>query len=170
MNGELIMLDLIFDAVVIGIGATLIMDIWALLQHRLFAIKGLNYALVGRWLLHMPKGIFYHHNIMQTQPMGKETVVGWVAHYVIGIVFAAVFLLFTGSDWLANPALFSAFLFGVFTLLMPYFVMQPCFGLGIAASKTATPNLARYRSLVAHSVFGFGLYLSAHIYQILNVN
>jgi hypothetical protein len=36
--------------------------------------------------------------------------------------------------------------------------MQPCLGFGIAASKTPKPNIARLRSLIAHFVFGLGLY------------
>jgi hypothetical protein len=37
--------------------------------------------------------------------------------------------------------------------------MQPAFGMGIAAAKTAKPTHARLRSLMNHVVFGFGLYL-----------
>ena len=43
----------------------------------------------------------------------------------------------------------------------PYLIMQPGLGMGIAASKTPKPNVARLRSLVNHTVFGLGLYLSA---------
>ena len=34
---------------VIGLGATLVMDIWALFLQRIFKIPSLNYCLVGRW-------------------------------------------------------------------------------------------------------------------------
>lgn len=37
--------------VITGIGATLIMDIWSLLQKYLLKVPPLNYALVGRWIL-----------------------------------------------------------------------------------------------------------------------
>jgi hypothetical protein len=39
--------------------------------------------------------------------------------------------------------------------------MQPAFGLGVAASKAASPTQARLKSLATHSVFGIGLYLCA---------
>jgi hypothetical protein len=39
--------------------------------------------------------------------------------------------------------------------------MQPSFGLGIASSKTTNPKQARLRSVMNHSVFGLGLYLTA---------
>jgi hypothetical protein len=54
-----------------------------------------------------------------------------------------------------------ALLFGVGTVLVPFLVMQPSFGLGIASSKAPNPTAARLRSLMAHAVFGVGLYLCA---------
>jgi hypothetical protein len=50
---------------------------------------------------------------------------------------------------------------GIGTVPIPYFIMQPALGLGIAAAKTPHPNQARLKSLVTHTVFGVGLYLSA---------
>jgi len=52
-------------------------------------------------------------------------------------------------------------LFGVASVLVPYLVMQPLFGLGVAASKTPRPWQARIRSLMAHATFGVGLYVCA---------
>ena len=42
---------------------------------------------------------------------------------------------------------------------MPWLVMQPSFGLGIAASKTPKPGQARLKSLMTHTVFALGLYV-----------
>jgi hypothetical protein len=44
---------------------------------------------------------------------------------------------------------------------VPFFVMQPAFGAGVAASKTPRPAQARLRSLMTHGVFGVGLYAGA---------
>jgi len=44
---------------------------------------------------------------------------------------------------------------------VPYLIMQPSFGLGIAASKAPEPTSARLRSLMAHTAFGVGLYVCA---------
>jgi Protein of unknown function (DUF2938) len=54
-----------------------------------------------------------------------------------------------------------ALLFGVGTVLVPFLLMQPSFGLGIAASRAPNPTQARLRSLMAHTAFGVGLYVSA---------
>ena len=86
---------------------------------------------------------------------------GWVAHYSIGVVFALLFVSVASWNWLEHPTLLPALAFGVVTTLVPYFVMQPAFGLGIAASKTPRPAQARIKSLMTHTVYGVGLYLWA---------
>jgi hypothetical protein len=78
---------------------------------------------------------------------------------VIGIALAITFVALVGDGWLQSPKLIPAILFGVVTVLAPFFVMQPLFGLGVAASKTPNPTQARLRSLMNHAVFGLGLYL-----------
>lgn len=49
---------------------------------------------------------------------------------------------------------------GLGSTAAPFFLMQPAFGLGVAASKTPNPTVARFRSLRAHAVYGLGLYLT----------
>jgi hypothetical protein len=43
--------------------------------------------------------------------------------------------------------------------VFPFFIMQPSFGLGVAASRTPDPTQARLKSLATHTIFGLGLYL-----------
>jgi hypothetical protein len=43
----------------------------------------------------------------------------------------------------------------------PLLILQPALGAGIASSKTPTPVLNSIKSLVTHTVYGFGLYLAA---------
>ncbi len=151
----------LISAILIGLGATLTTDLWALFLKRTFKITAPNYCLVGRWLRHMPEGTFKHSNIASAPQKSAECTVGWIAHYMIGITFAIAFLVLAGNDWLQYPKLIPAITFGVVTVLMPFFIMQPAFGLGLAASKTSNPNQARFRSLMNHTVFGAGLYLFA---------
>jgi len=151
----------LISAILIGLGATLTTDLWALFLKRVFKIATPNYCLVGRWLRYMPEGIFKHSNIASTSKKSAECAVGWIAHYMIGIMFAIAFVGLAGVNWLQHPTLLPATVFGVVTVSMPFFIMQPAFGLGLAASKTANPTQARLRSLMNHTVFGIGLYLFA---------
>jgi len=147
--------------VVVGLGATLFMDVWALFLKHAFGIAPSNYCLIGRWLLHMPEGTFTHANIAAAPPKGSECTVGWIAHYVIGAAYAFVLVAFVSTRWLVQPTLWPALAFGIGSVLVPYLVMQPAFGLGIAASRAPRPTQARLRSLMAHTVFGIGLYACA---------
>jgi hypothetical protein len=151
----------ILGAIAVGIGATLVMDLWNLFLKRTFSIPSLNYCLLGRWLRHMPGGTLRHASISATQQKPFECTVGWIAHYTIGLVFALVFVVFTSGDWLARPTVLPALLFGIGTVVFPFFILQPSFGLGIAASRTPNPTQARLKSLVTHIVFGVGLYVCA---------
>jgi len=151
----------ILGSIAIGIGATLFMDLWNLFLKRTFSIPSLNYCLLGRWLRHMPGGTFKHASITAAPQKPFECTVGWIAHYTIGVVFALVFVVLTSGDWLARPTLLPALLYGIGTVVFPFFIMQPSFGLGIAASRTPKPMQARLKSLVTHSVFGVGLYVCA---------
>jgi len=148
-------------AIAIGIGASLIMDLWNLFLKRTFSIPSLNYCLLGRWLRHMPGGTFRHASISSAPQKPFECAVGWIAHFTIGVVLALGFVVLVSGDWLARPTLLPALLYGIGTVVFPFFIMQPSFGFGIAASRTPKPAQARVKSLATHTVFGVGLYVCA---------
>jgi hypothetical protein len=158
-------------AIAIGICATLLMDLWNLFLKRAFGIPSLNYCLLGRWLRHMPSGTLRHASIAAAQQKTFECPVGWIAHYTIGVAFALVFVGLTSGDWLARPTFLRAVLYGIATVVFPFFIMQPSLGLGVASSRAANPTQARLKSLLTHTVFGVGLYVSAlGVSYVLRVN
>lgn len=150
----------IFNVILIGIGGTLTMDLWAQFL-KVFGIKGLNLAFLGRWLLTIPEGKWFHEKISASPERIGELYVGWFAHYGIGISFAALLVLMYGFDWLENPKIRPALLIGLVTVLAPLCIMQPALGLGFFSSKSAYPVLYSLKSVASHLVFGLGLYLSA---------
>ncbi|AFQ50877.1 DUF2938 domain-containing protein [Burkholderia cepacia] len=154
-------LDFLLRIVLIGTGATLMLDLWALLRRRVFGIPSLDYALVGRWLGHMTRGRFRHASIVSASAVPGERLLGWAAHYAIGIAFAALPVAIAGTEWIGAPTPVPALVAGLASVAAPFFVMQPAFGFGVAASRTPQPGVARRRSIVTHLVFGAGLYLAA---------
>ena len=154
---------MILRAIVMGLGATVIIDLWALLLRRAFGIPSLNICFLGRWLLHMPSGKFMHASIGAASPKPGECAVGWTMHYLIGATFGVLFVTLASATWLDRPTLLPALAFGVVTVLVPFLTMQPAFGLGIAASKTPNPNQARLKSLATHTVFGAGLFAWGYV-------
>lgn len=148
----------IFSAIVMGLGATLTFDLLAMLLKYAFKITPSNICLVGRWVRYIPEGTFKHSNIESAPQKSGECTVGWIAHYTIGIMFAIAFVTFAGNNWLQHPTPVPAIIYGVVTVLAPFLILQPAFGLGFAASKTGNPAQARFRSLMNHTAFGVGLY------------
>lgn len=149
---------MLLHAMAIGTGATLGMDAWAIVRKRLLGVPALDYGFVGRWLAWLPRGQFRHHPIAATPPVRGEQAIGWIAHYLTGIAFAAILLASWGLDWARHPTLAPALIVGLGSVAAPFLVMQPAMGAGIAASRTPRPNVARLHSLVTHAVFGVGLY------------
>ncbi len=148
-------------AVGIGLCATLLMDLWNLFLDRGFGVPSLNYCLLGRWLRHMTSGTFVHSSIAKASAKRLECPVGYLAHYSIGIAFALAFVFIAPANWIEKPSLVPAILFGVGTVVVPFLVMQPALGLGIASSRAPNPWKARLKSLATHAVFGLGVYLAA---------
>jgi hypothetical protein len=148
-------------ALVLGLGATLLMDAWNLFLKRGFGVPSLDYGLLGRWILHMTGGRFAHPGIAKSPARRFERPVGYLAHYSIGVAFAVAFLAVAPAGWTGAPSPGPAVLFGVATVVFPFFVMQPAMGLGVASSRAPRPLRARLKSLATHAVFGVGLYLAA---------
>lgn len=148
------------NIILIGLGATAIMDLWLLLLKNA-GIPGLNFAFLGRWVGHIFHGQWFHQSIAKAQPIRGELALGWCSHYVTGILFAFLLIAITGPVWLQKPSLLAALLTGMATVAAPLLIMQPAMGAGIASRKTATPFKNSLKSLLNHSVFGVGLYLAA---------
>jgi len=159
--------EIVVRVAVIGIGATVVLDLWNAFLKRLFGVPSLNVGMLGRWFGHFPRGRFVHDNIAEASPVRGELIIGWSAHYAIGISFAALLLAIWGLDWARHPTLLPALVVGLVTLVAPFFLMQPGMGMGIAASKTPRPNAARLKSIVSHTVYGIGLYGSALLSTLL---
>jgi hypothetical protein len=148
----------VMRAILIGVGATAFMDIVAAARTRWFAVPSADYALVGRWLVYLAHGRFRHDAIAASPLVRGERLIGWTAHYVIGVMFAVVLLAIWGLDWACDPTIVPALIVGIASVAAPFLLMQPGMGAGIAASRTAHPAAARLRSFSSHAIFGVGLY------------
>lgn len=146
--------------ILIGCGATLVMDAWLLLLKQ-FGVQTLSFAFIGRWFGHLFRGQFKHSSISKAPPIPNELLLGWLIHYAVGIAFAGMLVGFVGMAWVRSPTWAPAVLVGVGTVIAPFVIMQPAMGSGIAGAKTPAPMKGRLRSVTNHAVFGLGLYLSA---------
>lgn len=154
------MTEFLWRSVAIGIGATALFDLWGLIA-RLLVMPAPAWALPGRWFGHMARGRFVHAAIADAPPLRHETAIGWTMHYLIGIAYAALLLAVWGLGWAVAPTLGPALMVGITTVTLGWFVMSPGMGNGVASAVLPRPNRIRALQLIAHVVFGLGLYLTA---------
>lgn len=147
----------------IGIASTIFIDIYALVLKKIFKISSLDFKYVGRWFMTCIEGQIFHSNILQSPEKKGEKWVGWIMHYLIGILFVAFFIQITNVNHHIQPHFIASILFGLFTVFFPFFVMQPCFGFGIASAKLNLSYSLRVKSVMTHLFFGLAIDLSTQI-------
>lgn len=155
------MLEFIVRSVLIGAGATLLLDIWAQLLQRVVGWPAPNWAMPGRWVAHLPSGRLVHRDIAQAEPVANELAIGWAFHYAVGILFAAALLAIWGLDWARDPRFPPALIVGLVTVGCGWFILQPGMGAGVAASRKPNAGMIRAMNIVGHVVFAIGLYGAA---------
>ncbi|HLO96492.1 MAG TPA: DUF2938 family protein [Burkholderiaceae bacterium] len=163
MNGEM---DLLASTLVLGLGATALMDLW-LMGLRRAGVPTLDFALLGRWTGHLLQGRWRHEAIAKSRPVRGELALGWLAHYAVGLLFAALLVAWQGAAWLMAPRPGPALALGLATVAAPLLLMQPAMGAGIAGRRKGPVAANLLRSGANHLVFGLGLYLNALGLQLL---
>lgn len=150
-------------ALAMGLTATVAIDVWATFANRVLGWPRTNWRMVGRWIGHMPGGRFTHVSINSSRSVRHELAIGWAFHYVVGCIYAALYLMYVDAAQMGRPTLGSAVSFGLVTVLSPWLLMQPGLGLGICAARAPRPNLVRLQNLIIHTIFGLALYYSYQI-------
>jgi len=152
-------MNILLEALLMGVIATLLMDFWALFAKHSLHLPTADWALVGRWFGYIPKGTLIHRPISATAPLPKELLIGWVAHYLTGVLYGLLYLFIIRVAFKSDPTLVSALSFGLATLVAPWLVMQPAMGAGWFAARTPRPGTMRMVNLSMHAVFGASLYI-----------
>lgn len=155
------MAELIWAGVVMGLGGTLAMDLWAEVLARGFDQPRPNWARVGRWLGHLPAGRVFHDDIGAADTLPGEVALGLGLHYAVGLCYGVIFVLLAGPGWLAAPSFLPLWIFSLVTIAAGWFLLQPGMGLGWAAARAPNPWKVRIMGLIAHSVFGLGMFAVA---------
>ena len=154
-------MELLLKGVAIGIGATVLMDVWAIVLWKVFRQGRPNWAPVGRWFWHLKNGTVFHDDISKAEPYSGELALGWIGHYAVGILYGVILALVMGAGWFAAPTFLPAWILGIVTVGAGWFLLQPGLGIGVAASKLPNANTVRALNLIAHTIFALGLYGTA---------
>ena len=117
-------METVYQGVLIGVIATIGQDIWEAIVKHIFRFPTAGLALIGRWLGHMPRGVFVHHSISESAAIPNELLIGWVAHYVTGIVYGVMYLSFVQILLSSDPTITSALIFGLVYYIITTFILK----------------------------------------------
>lgn len=146
---------------VAGVVGTAILDLWQRVYHLATGLPPSNWAMIGRWVGHFRDGQFVQADIGKATPVPNEAALGWIVHYVVGIGYAAVYLLLMRCVFAAPPDLVSALVFGAVSVGVTWFVMEPILGAGAMAGHVPAAVRAKVvgQDFTSHLSIGFGIYL-----------
>ena len=152
---------LVVWGIVMGVAATITMDVLGSVSRRTGLTVGAKGTWVGRWYLGMARGRFYHSKIDAVPEQSGEKQAALIGHYVIGVVLALVYVLGAGWMGLSPAGLFLGLAYGLATCVFPWFLVYPALGFGALGIK-GPPELKLFTSSVLnHLFYGLGLWWSA---------
>ena len=143
-----------------GVWATFFMDILAkILSKRKLIHPFITREELGRWFLYLCKGRIKHKDIRQTQALRGEKQWYYLSHYLIGIVLAACYLLLSSLSGAIDEHAWPALVFGISTVVLPWFLLLPGTGFGFMANKSKKRKQIITANVINHTNFGIGLFL-----------
>ena len=113
------------------------MDLWQRLLKLTYGINPSDWRIIGRWFIYVIlKQKIYNPNIENEKPFKNELLIGWIFHYFIGVVYSLGFFILMKYYNIFKASLTDGLIFGLVTLIIPWFFMLPAIGKGFLALKT----------------------------------
>ena len=154
------MVHFIFDSIFAGIFCCIAMDVWQRILFLTLDIPPSNWASAGRWLIMLiDKRIFVNQNLDNENPVRYELQIGWIFHYCVGIGYGFAYYFFLTVLDIFDTSIFSGFIFGLISVIIPWFFFFPVTGKGFMGNKTPNPNVTKLLSTCSHVVLGIFLAL-----------
>ncbi len=144
----------ILNIVIIGIISCLTMDIWQRLLKIMYDINPSDWAIVGRWyVLLISKGKIYNPTIEEVPPIKNELKIGWAVHYTVAIMYSIFFYMLLKYN-ICNATMLNGIIFGLVSVIVPWFFFMPVLGKGFLGMKTPSPFLSCSLAIGSHVVIG----------------
>ena len=144
----------IFHIVIIGIVSCLAMDMWQRLLKLLYDINPSDWGVVGRWfVLVVFRGKIYNPTIDEEVPIKNELMIGWIVHYSVAILYSVFFFILLKYE-ICGASLMNGIVFGLISVIIPWFFFMPVLGKGFLGIKTPSPFLACSLAVGSHIAIG----------------
>jgi hypothetical protein len=149
--------------VLIGIIATVMMDVLSVTEIKLRLIAPLPPHLIGRWVASVARGQMLHGDIGQVSPIQYETAIAVPVHCAIGVTLAPIYVVVCSTFGLSPRSPVMALGFAVCTNLLPWLLMFPAMGYGWFGARGPTGTRLFASSFLTHCFYGLGLWLGASL-------
>lgn len=154
-------------AVFCGIISTITMDLGSVILTQVRMTDYVQFRMIGRYANGFLRGRLLYDNPMSVEATRFEFAKGIVGHYLIGVFLASLFIFIIAQIKLNAHLLIQAIGYGVISLAIPWVLLSPALGLGLAAKKVPEPNRSKMlrANVVNHVLYGIGLYVGVSLYQ-----
>ena len=156
---------ILFQGIISGLFATFIFDLFQSSLNYAYGIEKPKWNLLGRYFLGYKESKFIRKTLIDDEELDNELLWGYFFHYLIGIIYGIVFVIlnFLLFDY---PSILLAYIFGFSTVLGAWcFLMPFAYNLGFFASKSEGRTNLLVQNLIAHFVFGTGLFIGLYIFK-----
>ncbi len=85
--------------------------------------------------------------------MGASILIGWLAHFMIGMILA-LFYAYGFVSWLPGTPWLKGALYGLFPFVVAQVVIMPMMGMGLFTSNAPNAFLLVMGSLMGHLIYG----------------
>ena len=144
----------IFHVVIIGIASCVVMDVWQRLLKLLYSINPSDWSVVGRWfVLVVSERQIYNPTIDQVAPIKNELMIGWIVHYSVAILYSIFFFILLEYG-ICSASLINGIIFGLISVVVPWFFFMPVLGKGFLGMKTPSPLMACSLAVGSHIAIG----------------
>ncbi|MDA9171139.1 DUF2938 domain-containing protein [Alphaproteobacteria bacterium] len=155
----------IFHILFVGLLSCLVMDLWQRLVKLTYGINPSDWGVIGRWLIMLIlKQKVLNPNIENEKPYKNELIIGWIFHYFVAILYSLAFFILIYYFEFLEASFYDGLIFGLITVIIPWFIFLPILGKGILAVKTPKPILVCSLSVWSHVAIGTPIGL---LYQFL---
>ena len=89
-------------------------------------------------------------------PIKNELRIGWAVHYTVAIMYSIFFFMLLKYN-ICNASIFNGFVFGLLSVVVPWFFFMPVLGKGFLGLKTPSPFLSCSLAIGSHVVIGLSI-------------
>ena len=156
---------ILLQGITSGLFATIIFDLFQSSLNYAYGIEKPKWNLLGRYFLGYKESKFIRKALIDDEELDNELIWGYFFHYLIGIIYGIVFVIFNFLLF-DYPSILLAYIFGFSTVLGNWcFLMPFAYNLGFFASKSDLRANILVQNLIAHFVFGTGLFIGLYIFK-----